>query len=449
MKVDTIVSWYRKEKWWPHVLHGLVQNREHINKVIISNDERWGEWRPKAFGSSLTIQLLERDHDGWGAGRVLNEAVKHVEAPHFLHIDGDIQLAADSLRVSSLYLDDVSLLACRIHNTTEDAHLEAHEDGLVLAASQVHPDQRDFAFRSPLPLNLRHGHFIAATDKWLPHDCETFKVDGADAYFSMDYVLAAKWMMAYGRDSFAFGGGAAYHLGGIYSTPPPEAECDENKRKVRQVLKTYAALYGEGEVEWNKEVELIGGNLEAPPPDYVEKQRSYNVHHTDGSVEGPHDADFIADVAMLIRKRSPIVGSILDIGCRTGVSLTALHREFPDARVAGVDIVPDFIHTAMNRGEAYVADAHHLPFKDGEFEWIVCKGTFEHFYNSQRAAGEMARVASKGVYVTCDLRKTPLTSDFAYTSNAAVWRAVFEKVGFKVAHEEFLPDGVEFMLVKQ
>jgi len=255
MKLDVCISWFRKEKWWPHVLHGLVLNKEYINKVIISNDERWGLWRPEALGSGLTSQLLEHDNAGWGAGRVLNAAVKHVETPYFLHLDGDMQLTPDALKVSSLYLDDVLLLACRVHNTSEDAHLEAHEEGLVLAASQVHPDQRDFAFRSPLPLNLRHGHFIARTDKWLPHDCETFKVDGVDAYFSMDYVLAAKWMMAYGKDSFAYGGGAAYHLGGIYSTPQPEAECDENKCKVRQVLKTYAALYQEGEVEWNKEVE--------------------------------------------------------------------------------------------------------------------------------------------------------------------------------------------------
>ena len=138
------------------------------------------------------------------------------------------------------------------------------------------------------------------------------------------------------------------------------------------------------------------------------------------------------------------------MGCRGGASLEALAREFPGARVVGVDVVPEFVEVALDKGlDARVEDAHKLPFADGEFDWVVCNGTFEHFYNVGKAARELGRVARCGVYVTCDVREAPLGSDYAHASDVGAWREVMKNTGMEVVSEVVKHPGVEFVLVRR
>jgi ubiquinone/menaquinone biosynthesis C-methylase UbiE len=44
-----------------------------------------------------------------------------------------------------------------------------------------------------------------------------------------------------------------------------------------------------------------------------------------------------------------------------------------------------------------LADAHHLPFKDGSFELVKASHLLEHLRNPQKALDEMLRVATKEV----------------------------------------------------
>lgn len=464
MKVDVVITWYRKVEWWPVVLWGLMSNKDNINKVIIAEDEE-SAWQAEALGSGLTIQHLKWPHEGWGASRVLNKAVEYVTTDVFCHIDGDMALCPGSLATSLRYVNDVGLLGAKVYNVTPDARLEqvSRKDNgraieLTLVASQVVPDSRDFGFRSPLPLNLRHGHFLASLAKWRTlggHVYDEFKVDGEDAYYSQDYTLAARWMMAFGRNDFAYGGGGAYHLGGTYKATH-EAECDENKGRVRAYLEKYVAQYpDEGPVTWNEGVVLDktikGGNWLSVPPNYVEVQREYNAKHSDGSFEGDED-DRWGDIVALIGCHGANKGQrVLDVGCRGGVSLVELAKAGFVA--SGVDVVPEFIEHAKGRGvDAQVADVHKLPFDDTHFDWVTCLGTFEHFYDVRKAASEMGRVAKCGIYVTCAIG-TPLGSDYAGCNNPAVWRALLEEhTGMKTVHEGVYKgsvcDSVELVLVR-
>lgn len=74
---------------------------------------------------------------------------------------------------------------------------------------------------------------------------------------------------------------------------------------------------------------------------------------------------------------------VLDIGAGG----SSYERYFPN-RVT-IDIDP-------GRMPDMVADAHALPFKDGEFTHILCTEVFEHVRDPRLVASEMARVLAPG-----------------------------------------------------
>jgi len=404
MRADVLITFYDQFDKWPLVLWGLVNNKDSINKVIVSKDGRWGDKGLTAIGSGLTIQLVEQDHVGWGAGTTINNGMRHVESDVVCCIDADMALAPGSLANSLRYMNDVGLLAGRVIDTSPDVHLEPisrqtdagdRSIEMTLVCEQLRHDQRGVQFRSPLPLNLRHGHYLANTRKWLDlggQPTDEFKVDGVDAYFSQDYVLAAKWMMAYGRDDFAWGGGHAYHLGGIY-VAAQESECVDNKRKVRAYLDKYCDMYpDEGKCTWNDEWLDRGA--------YVGLQRKVNAAHRDGTVDTPdEETAWLDNVLKAGLDFTPT--SVLDVGCRTGRSLLAAKKVWPDADVAGCDIVPEFIAVASTRGDAHVEDVHNLSCESDMFDLVTCFGTFEHFHTPAKAASDLWRVARRMVICSC------------------------------------------------
>lgn len=76
-------------------------------------------------------------------------------------------------------------------------------------------------------------------------------------------------------------------------------------------------------------------------------------------------------------------GRTLDVGSAQGP-----YQKFFPNRVS-TDIV-------AGEGVDIVADVHKLPFKDEEFETVLCTEALEHFYNPFQAIAEMRRVLKKG-----------------------------------------------------
>lgn len=74
---------------------------------------------------------------------------------------------------------------------------------------------------------------------------------------------------------------------------------------------------------------------------------------------------------------------VLDIGC----SVAAYKKYFPNS--TGVDI-------DETKNPDVVGDAHALPFKDNEFEVVLCTEVFEHLHSPHIAASEMRRVLKPG-----------------------------------------------------
>jgi ubiquinone/menaquinone biosynthesis C-methylase UbiE len=93
----------------------------------------------------------------------------------------------------------------------------------------------------------------------------------------------------------------------------------------------------------------------------------------------------------------PGPGSCLDLGCGTGRAIPALAAA--GWSVVGVDVSVDQLEAARaSAGDARLvqADAHALPFADGEFDAVVSILTHTDLDDLQRAFSEASRVLRSG-----------------------------------------------------
>jgi ubiquinone/menaquinone biosynthesis C-methylase UbiE len=98
---------------------------------------------------------------------------------------------------------------------------------------------------------------------------------------------------------------------------------------------------------------------------------------------------------------------ILDLACGTGDYLGQLG----DGRVYGLDYSQEMLRIASGRGGAMLVlgDAHHLPFKAGCLDLVVCIGLLEYLGDVEAVLREIGRVLRKnGHGVVSYSRKSPL-----------------------------------------
>lgn len=115
---------------------------------------------------------------------------------------------------------------------------------------------------------------------------------------------------------------------------------------------------------------------------------------------GAGGIDHLAPLAVAVLEVSPSPERVLDVGCGTGAGTLFLSREFPQARVRGVDISEEMIHQAVakvgldpeGRVAYRVADAAALPYADESFD-LVAQLNMPPFFD------ELARVLRPGGFV--------------------------------------------------
>jgi len=85
---------------------------------------------------------------------------------------------------------------------------------------------------------------------------------------------------------------------------------------------------------------------------------------------------------------------ILDVGCASGGNLKSLD---PRHDLYGIDLSREAIKTAKERGlkKVFVADAENFPFKNNEFDLIICSDLLEHVKDDQIVLNEIYRVLKK------------------------------------------------------
>lgn len=145
-----------------------------------------------------------------------------------------------------------------------------------------------------------------------------------------------------------------------------------------------------------------------PASEDVRRQRAY-YSETAASYAARHVSDDDEHMIALglfagLARRLPH-GSFLDVGAGTGRAVRFLKREFPNARVLGVEPAPELRQAGLAVGDLSPedlrdGDATRLPFADGEFDWVVETGVLHHIRDYRAAVREMARVARIGVLIS-------------------------------------------------
>ena len=97
------------------------------------------------------------------------------------------------------------------------------------------------------------------------------------------------------------------------------------------------------------------------------------------------------------------VGSVLDVGCGTGRSLTWLAEREPALALYGVDPSRGQLSVARERvpeARLSVGDGERLDFPDGRFDLVMASGIMHHVERPDAVLREMFRVSRLGVLVS-------------------------------------------------
>ena len=118
-------------------------------------------------------------------------------------------------------------------------------------------------------------------------------------------------------------------------------------------------------------------------------------------------------------------GSVLDVGCGTGIFADRLERQLAPGGVAGCDLSAGMLAEAAGRSRrvAWVrGDSARLPFRPGAFDAVVCTQAF-HFFDQPQAWAEFRRVLARGGHAVVGMMhpRTAIGSDrFSRLSSAGL-----------------------------
>ncbi|KKS65381.1 hypothetical protein A3A14_04595 [Candidatus Daviesbacteria bacterium RIFCSPLOWO2_01_FULL_43_38] len=157
----------------------------------------------------------------------------------------------------------------------------------------------------------------------------------------------------------------------------------------------------------------------------------------------------------LSKMTEPVDGTILDIGCHSGLCTEKIMSWTHPREVYGIDISPKAIEKAKRRikaGKFVIGDAQDLPYEGDFFDAIFCLEMLEHVDFPEQVLSQIHRVVKKG---KCALILIPTdnllfrTIWFLWNIRHPVWKHVHvqsfkeevlekmaEEAGFKVERVE-------------
>lgn len=105
---------------------------------------------------------------------------------------------------------------------------------------------------------------------------------------------------------------------------------------------------------------------------------------------------------------------LLDVSCGEGIFIREFARRLKGARVYGLDISDKaLVRARVNVVSGYLAnaDGQYIPFKDGEFDYVTCLGSLEHYLDPEKGMRELCRVGKSGAFF-CIVLPNSVSVDF-------------------------------------
>ncbi len=201
MKVDLVVTFYRRSNLWEKVLWGIRQNAESISKVIVISDEPWGEWLPYTF-SGMPLELSDHLHDGFGVSKSHNQGHDMARSRYVAHIDDDVVLSPGAITKNLKKVGVSRLIFGMLDEVVED----------------FDPDDPKFLRRDRGlgKVAKEFPHFLARGGFFICHRDSYQHIGGWDQrmneYGYQDYEFTLRWMQNFGLDSVYLCPGRGWHI---------------------------------------------------------------------------------------------------------------------------------------------------------------------------------------------------------------------------------------------
>jgi 2-polyprenyl-3-methyl-5-hydroxy-6-metoxy-1,4-benzoquinol methylase len=162
----------------------------------------------------------------------------------------------------------------------------------------------------------------------------------------------------------------------------------------------------------------------------VRSSEYYDVYWSPGGsrFRGREDPDLVRQVEPLALEGT----TCLDVGCGDGLTI-ALYLTRTTGGCVAVDVSQAAVNQAKGNGvdARLIDDAAALPFADRSFELVTCIEVFEHLFDAEGAAREIARVLVPGGHL---IAQVPNTAHWA--QRVSMVRGRFVPLGDQLSLEQ-------------
>ena len=120
--------------------------------------------------------------------------------------------------------------------------------------------------------------------------------------------------------------------------------------------------------------------------------------YDDNPVRSQIDPD--PEIQSLLSKKTGTI-CVLDLACGTANYIAEQRRMFPSDRIQwhGLDLSREMLEQARKKlpdVDFFLGNAEELPYRDGDFDLVVCRFAFHHIENKRGAVSEVHRVLRTG-----------------------------------------------------